>query len=401
MLLALVLIIVGGCLRLGALQSFKPAGTDEALYGAYVEFLARNGLTAYPQLVEQYILFQQRVARGEPSALQQGGAVLPPMRASYIVAGLVVKSITGADARTALARVSATFSFLMLPLGLLFAWRAAGPRIALGTLALMVFAPTQLFMARHALIDVVVAFWALAALWASWECLRAPGEPRRLAALGVSLAALVLTKENAFFVACGLAALFVVNRWLHFGTVRRSLAVAAGAGVLAGVAGLAIVCGGIDRAFEAYQLFATTAVKLPYAVATGDGPWHRYLFELTLVSPLVVILALTMFARLDAEARPQLFLAIFLVVTYAAMASVRYGMSLRFANLWDFPLRFLAASALFALLASVRWKPLALAACAFAVIAASEFVQYRRIFVAHNVYDPVTPELLRAVDMLK
>ncbi len=400
-LLAAVLLVVGACLRLGAAQSFTLRGTDEALYGAYVEFLIQRGLGEYPTLVDQYIRYEERVARGEVSPLERGGAALPPMRVAYIVSGALVRSSTALDARASLNAVSAAFSFLMLPLGWLFAWRAAGPKIALGTLALMVFAPTQLFMARHALIDVVVSFWSLAALWALWECLQNPTDPRRLAALGLTLAALVLTNETSFFVVCGLAALLALNPWLKFGTMHRSIAAASAAGLLTGAAILVFACGGIDRVFEGYRLFVTTAVKLPYAIATGDGPWHRYIFELTLVSPLVVILALTMLARLDASTRPQLFVAIFFLITYAALASVRYGMSLRFANLWDFPLRFLAASALFALVANLRSRPLLAATAALVLLAVADMRQYRRIFVERNVYDPISTDLLRAVDMLK
>lgn len=400
-LLAAVLLVVGACLRLGAAQSFEPAGTDEALYGAYVDFITKRGLGSYPALVDQYIGYQERVAKGESGLPQKAGAVLPPMRMGYIVPGSVVHSMTSLDPRASLNAVSALCSFLILPLALLFAWRAAGPKIALGTLALMVFAPTQLYMARHALIDIVVAFWSLGALWALWESLQKPGDWRWLAALGVSLAALVLTKENSFFVVCGLVALLALNRWLKFGTLHRGIIITFAAGLLVGGVLLITICGGLDRVLTGYELFVTTAVKLPYAIATGDGPWHRYLFELTLVSPLVMILALTMCARLDATTRPQLFLALFLVVTYAAMASVQYGMSLRFANLWDFPLRFLAASAVCALCANLRWRPVVIATACFLVMAVADFRQYQRIFVARNVYDPVTPDLLKAVDMLK
>jgi hypothetical protein len=398
---AALLLFIGACLRFGAAQAYQPKGTDESLYGAYVNFLDQRGLGEYPALVEQYIGYQQRVAAGQKSVLQGGGAVLPPMRISYIVSGLIVKWITGLDPRAALNVVSALCSFLMLPLGLIFAWRAVGPKIAVGTLALMVFAPTQLFMARHALIDVVVALWSLAVLWTLWESLQKPGDPRWAVGLGLSTVMLLLTKENSFFVVCGLVVLLGANRWLKFGVLHRNTLIALAVSLLVSLVVMVVFCGGVDRVFEAYQLFVSTAVKLPYAIATGDGPWHRYLFELTLVSPLVMILALTMVVRLDQSMRLQIFFALFFVVTYAAMASVRYGMSLRFANLWDFPLRFLAASAVCLLVGSVRWRPSVVAAAIFVVMSCADFRQYRRIFVGHDVYDPVTPELLHAVDMLK
>lgn len=396
-----LLLLIGACLRLGAAAAYKPGGTDEMIYGAYVNFLDQRGLGEYPALVEQYIGYQRRVADGQTSVLQGGGAVLPPMRITYLMSGLIVRWITGLDPRAALNVMSALCSFLILPLGLIFAWRAAGPKIALGTLALLVFAPTQLFMARHALIDVLVALWTLAVLWTLWESLQKPGDARWIAGLGFSTAMLLLTKENSFFVMCGVAVLLVANRWLKFGELHRNALIALGVGGLVSFAVMVMFCGGVDRVFEAYQLFVTTAVKLPYAIATGDGPWHRYLFELTLVSPLVVILALTMIVRLDRSKRLEIFFAIFLVVTYAAMASVRYGVSLRFANLWDFPLRFLAASAVLLLASNLRWRRPAVITAIFAVMCYADFRQYQRIFVTHNVYDPVTPELLHAVDMLK
>ncbi len=39
-----------------------------------------------------------------------------------------------------------------------------------------------------------------------------------------------------------------------------------------------------------------------------------------------------------------LFLSIFVVASYAIMCNIKYGMNLRYANMWDMPLRFLAVS---------------------------------------------------------
>ena len=165
-----------------------------------------------------------------------------------------------------------------------------------------------------------------------------------------------------------------------------------------------ILCGGIGPMIEGYRLLVTSAYHLDYAIRTGDGPWHRYLFEETLVSPLIMILALGMLIRLRKEDRAQLFLGLFVIFAYALMASVKYGMNLRYANLWDMPLRFLAATLLVALAES--WKLLRiqrglLLAGLTVLICYAEFRQYRRIFVINEVYEPVTPELLHAVDILK
>jgi hypothetical protein len=108
-----------------------------------------------------------------------------------------------------------------------------------------------------------------------------------------------------------------------------------------------------------------------------------------------------MFARLDRSARPQLFLAVFVLATYAIMASVKYGMNLRYTTMWDFPLRFLAASAVLTLCESIRWRPRLPITVVVGLLALSDLRQYRRIFVQMDVYEPVTPNLLHAVDILK
>lgn len=387
---AALLLILGACLRWGAAASFQPNGPEELFYGRYVEFIAQKGVGAYPDLVEQYLGFPH-----------QGAAVLPPMRINPILSAVAVHGATGLSPGASLNAVSAAYSILLLPLAWLAAWRFAGRGIALATLALLAVAPTQLFMARHALVDGLVAFWALAALWALWECLQQPKRAGRLVALGVSLAFLVWTRENFWIVALGLAALLGVNRWLRFGTVDRNTVVVYGAGLVLGAAVLGFVCGGLDQVAAGYRLQAAASAQFPYAILTADGPWYRFLFDLTVVSPLVVMLAITMLVRLNPETRPQLFIAGFFLATYAMMAALPLGMNLRLANLWDFPLCFLAASAVLGLAEKNPWRPMLIAGVSIALVATASLQQYRRIFVARNIDDPTTPELLRAVDILK
>jgi hypothetical protein len=390
-LIALALFVVGAWLRIDAAAPYTAGGTDEYLYGGYVRFLDANSLTAYPDLIEHYL--------NDPR--KSDDAVAPPTRIFYIASGTLVKVWTGLEAKRCLNIVSAACSILLLPLAFGFAVRAGGMRIGLVTLALLVFAPTQLFMARHALIDVTVSLWTAAALWALWECLQKPDEPRRLIALGLSVAILIITKENSFFPMLALAAIVLANRWFKWGTATPRLFAAAGAGILVGVAILSIASGGLDRAVAVLKLFSTNATRLPYAILTGDGPWHRYLYEQALVSPLIIILTFILLPRLTGKSSPQVYLLIFFAVSYAAMASVRYGMSLRFANLWDFPLRFLAASCLVSLFANVRWRPAFVLAAVTLGIGFYDLRQYDIIFVEHHVYDPITPALLESVDMLK
>src|SRR2546430_14024942 len=331
---------------------FNHVGFDEALYLQYVNNLINHGITVYPELVEDYVARQSELPT----------AILPPVRFLYIFAGYVWHSLFGCEALQALKAVSALFSVFTLALAAVFAWRLRGPTWSVAIAALMATAPTQIHMSQHALIDGFFAFWALLTLWMLWENLQAPHNWRWLAGYTVSLALLVLTKENSLFVWIAIVALLIANRWMQFGTVTRELLVATVLGPFLGVVVLILLAGGIDVLFATYRLLIDKAYQLPYAIHTGDGPWYRYLVDLLLVSPIILILALGAIFRLNRTMKPELFMSIFVAASYLFMCNLKYGMNLRYATIWDMPLRFLAFSSLTIILAPLRrWQGVALA----------------------------------------
>ena len=262
-------------------------------------------------------------------------------------------------------------------------------------------APTQIHMSQHALVDGFFTFWALLCLWTLWENLRAPRDWRWLVAYVVALALLVLTKENSFFVWVALVAIVVVNRWLRFGTVTRELLLATIVGPLLGVVVLVFLAGGFGTLIQTYQLSVSKNYQLQYAILTGDGPWSRYLVDLFLVSPIIVILALGAVFRLDRTKTPELFMSIFIAASYLVMCNIKYGMNLRYANMWDMPLRFLALSALVSLTAPFRRYRSIVLGVAVALICAIELRQYIVLAVQFPLYELVSEGLLRAVHILK
>ena len=304
-------------------------GFDEGLYRGYLNVIIDKGLGVYPEMVQEYVEMQGKMDQ----------AILPPVRFLYIFTGYVWHSCFGSDALASLRQVASFFSILTLILSGIFAWRLRDRATALAVTALMSCASTQIHMSQHALIDGFFAFWALLCLWVLWENLQTGPNWRWIFAYTVALALLVITKENSFFVWCGLVAVIVANRWLQLGTVRRELLLATIAGPLLGVVILVFLAGGLDNLIATYRLLVTKASITPYAIMTGDGPWHRYLVDLLLVSPLVLLLALGTFFRLDRTKKPELYMSIFIAATYLIMCNVKYGMNLRYANMWDMPLR--------------------------------------------------------------
>ncbi len=387
----LFVLAVGFALRLFPSAGFTGIGYDEALYRGYVNQLNDTGLLAYPDYAEGYV----RVQSSLPAA------ILPPTRFIYIFSAYLWQQVTGAEALAALHHVSCAFSILMLLATTAFAVRLGGWKIGLGVAALMSCSPLQIHMSQHALIDGVFAFWAMLSLWLLWENLRRPNYAPLLVLYGVSLALLVLTKENAMFAFLGLLTLLAANRWLRFGSITRALLGLTVLGPLLGVVTLIFLCGGVDTFIATYRLLVAKASVLPYAIATGDGPWYRYLVDLLLISPLILLLAVGAIFSLRLTEKAPLYLLVFVAGTYLVMCNVRYGMNLRYATIWDLPLRYLAVLSVTELSRKLSSRREIFVVSSIVFLCAFDLRQYYIFFVQHNLYELVTAGLLRALQILK
>lgn len=365
-------------------------GVDEGLYRGYVTDLSRVGITSYPLIVEHYISLQERLS----------GSILPPVRFLYIFAAYLWHLTFGAEPLAALRHVASFFSILTLIISGVFAWRLKGRPAGLGVMALMSCAPTQIHMSQHALVDGFFTFWVLLCLWLLWENFQMPRRPAWLIAYALTLSLLVLTKENSFFVFVAVVSIIVVNRWLHFGKVTRELLVCTAVGPLLGAVVLIFLAGGIDVLVHSYRLSVSKNYNVTYAILTGDGPWYRYLVDLLLVSPVILLLALGTIFRLDLSKKPEAYLAVFIATSYLIMCNIKYGMNLRYANMWDMPLRVLAFSQIAAFTAFTKYRGW-LCALAVTAVAAIELRQYYIMFVHFPLYELPTHLLMRALQILK
>lgn len=386
----LLVAVLGIFLRVYPSASFTGLGYDEGLYRGYVTDLINHGITSYPDFAEHYVETQQKLAT----------VILPPTRFLYIFSAYLWHQVTGADALLSLHRISCLFSILLLFVSAAFTWRLAGPVWALGVFALMSCAPTQVHMAQHALIDGFFAFWATVCLWLLWENLRRPNDPLRLSLFGVALALMVLTKENALFAYVGLLALLAANRWLRFGTITRTLLLVTVAGPLLGLVTLIFLCGSAETFITTYRLVVSKASVNPYSVATGDGPWFRYLVDLLLASPVIFLLAWAAIFRVKFADKSSLYLLGFVTATYVLMCNVRYGMNLRYTNMWDLPLRYLALGCVADVTRNSKRRDLVIV-IAVLVLCAIDLRQYHIFFVQNGLYELVTAGLLRALQILK
>ena len=307
-LVAITLVSLAGiALRLYPSSTFHGVGYDEGLYREYVNNLIASGLTSYPDFAESYVERQQKLP----------AAILPPTRFLYIFTGL---SLASGHGRRSARRAPPCFlpvqhsPAFSPPARSPGAW--AGPGIALAVLALMACAPMQLHMSQHALIDGFFAFWATLSLWFLWENLRQPNNARWLILYTANLAFMVITKENALFAYVGLLALILAKQMAAFWHGDTAASAAHFGRPSPGARHPDRSLRQRDHIPNIYRLLVSKASVLPYAIATGDGPWYRYLVDLLLASPLVFLARVGRNLSLKSGTKPALYLVMFIAATY-------------------------------------------------------------------------------------
>jgi 4-amino-4-deoxy-L-arabinose transferase-like glycosyltransferase len=389
----LVLVVMAGTLmRICPSAKVDSLGVDEAFYRLNVVTLAQRGLGSYPTLMRDYVAQQPTFPY----------AVIPPTRVTFIAAGYLWHRTFQQDALVSLRSIACLGSILTLVVGTIFVARAAGLSAALGVAALMSFAPLQIQLAQRAYIDGLFTFWAVLTLWLLWENLQTPKRIQWLLPYGLSLGLMMMTKENSVFVFAGVLVIIAFEAWIGKRGLEMPLILTTLIGFAIGVLGLIVASGGITTFVEVYRQNAAKVYATPYVLRTGDGPWFRYLFDLMIISPAITLLALAALFRIRMQDAITRYFAIFLAATYIIMTSLRYGMSLRYAVIWDLPMRWLAFVQVgyWASLLPARLGRIFVPAM-IALLCAIDLNQYVVHFVQNGTYDPIPETLLRHLNIIK
>jgi hypothetical protein len=116
---------------------------------------------------------------------------------------------------------------------------------------------------------------------------------------------------------------------------------------------------------------------------------------------VILILAIGALFCLNKNKKPELFCVSFITASYLLMCNLKYGMNLRYTNMWDMPLRLLAFEQL-TLLSGLFQRYRTVILCAFVgIICTIELRQYVILFVQYPLYELVPDGLLRALQILK
>jgi len=158
----------------------------------------------------------------------------------------------------------------------------------------------------------------------------------------------------------------------------------------------------LDQAIAVFQLLVEKAYTLDFAVQSGDGPWFRYPFDLLLVNPLPALLAFASLFCIRRTQRAAAYLACFWIATMVVMSCVRYGMNLRYGNMWDVGIAALAVLQIRQMSERMPCDraPLVVA-CALLLTTFSSGMVARRLVLEANIGELVAIQTLPELHMVK
>jgi len=385
---AAVFIFLFGCLlRFHVWHDFEYVGFDEKIYCLYVSALDSVGPAGFPEIARSYIADVQKAEY----------VYLPPTRVAYLFPAYAVHKLLGLPVLVSLRAVSAFASCLFMLAAYLFAMRWLNPLNALAALALLACAPLQIHMAQYAFIDGVAGLAALLGVACFWESLQHGG--KWVVGFAASFLFLLLTKqETAVFVGLFFGVMLCCAGRLGLGKAGWRLALACVSSVVAAVAILSLLSGGPGTLREVFQVYTRLSMTLPYTLATGGGPWYRYLVEYVFVSPAVFLLAAAFGICLAGKTPLNRFLLIFFVFTYAVMCSIPHGMNVRHTVMWDFPIALFAVQCVGWIVAGARARGVVFSV-AVAVVCLISLRQYESVFV--TLYDTDPTFMFRKVELIR
>ena len=387
-----VILAVGIFLRIYPSAGFSGLGVDERAYTVFLKQIQRAGLINYDAVVRVFVEKQYH----------RPDAVVPATRIGFLVPAYLCGKLFHLSDFDALRDIACAASILTLILCAWFGFRLGGISAMIALTVVLATAPLQICLSQRALIDGYFAFWAVACVWLAWENLQRARHWGWLSAYAFCLAMLVLTKENGAFVVFALLGVFLLNRWLDLGKVTPHLLIATVAGAAIAVLFLAALIGGLPEWARFYLMFETKSRTNVYSVFAQDGPWFRYLIDFTLISPVVIALAMGTIFQLRKADRPTVFMATFLGLSFASMSVITYGMSLRYAAYWEIPLAWLACSQILRLAEQFpKIHPAIISGGLLLIVGGCNLQQYNRFFVRGAIYDPVTAQLVKASNLVK
>jgi 4-amino-4-deoxy-L-arabinose transferase-like glycosyltransferase len=361
--------------------------SDDGFYVAFMNSVARDGLSAFPRLFEAW------------NARPSDWVFPPPTRIAFVVASALLSHVFGPGLVT-LSWLSLLSHLAWTTINWLFARRHRGEAFALALAALCGFSPLLLGLGRLALMDSFACMTVTLAIWLFLEALEQPAVLRWRILFGVGFSLAVLSKELSVLLVPPFVVMLLIERYAN--KTRLSLAAFAATFAVSGLvtgALFVLAAGGVEPLLTTTRTVLTSPSTNEYAIAYCAGPWYRYLIDYLCLSAFPTVLgvlasgSLIERVRTGAWLRIEVFFFVLGCLLFAEQAPLIKN--LRYMVALELPLRFLALSWLFHLTAPLRvhWRAPLLGAIVVG-LCVLDWQSFRGYWVRGRGYDPVSQYLL-------
>ncbi len=361
------------------------AGADEGTYYRQSKLIQAYGIGGFKAAAEGYL--QDRNAHIFP----------PPLRILPLTLNAIALSISDSYASLSLFSL---VCFILLCIGVYYylkdLWDAD---LALFAVVLLAFSPLGGAMAKRALIDsltyLVTAFSLL-----SFLAYIVHKTMRHLVIFSFSLLLGQLTRETGFIVYPFYFFILLFLKYHDHPEIKIRDIILCFLFPVLGTAVLYQILYGLPTVSRVLETIYFDNLMNPseYVLNYQSGPWYRYLVDFMLLSPITILLAYaysgySLFQK-TSEVKMNVLLGFFVytITVYAFLQmNVRYVITL------DLVIRIIASMAVIAAASAFvtsERKRFLVAAAIMLILAVMDFNSYERYFVADNIYDPVSYNLL-------
>lgn len=376
------LFLVALGLRLAVAGPTPRLGYDERSYARYADAFAA-GVPALRQLFASYPK-DETLAKGPP-----------PTRIAFVVLSALPCKLAGRCGAQGVLDVALWFGALLAPAAFLVLRRWVEPRVAVVAGILVAVSPLGLAMSQRALQDTFFAVVALGFVGAHDWYWRRPGIAAA-AAVGAAFSVALLTKESAGALLLMQVLLALGVYWPRCRTAVNvwPLVLAVGAGGFAALVVLTKVAGDLATLQATYAFYVKTVPEIPYSLDRQGGAWFRYAVDFLMLSPLTLLFVPYAIGKVETGK-----LLAQLAVGALVFSSLPI-LNARFVLVLDVLLRGVVAAGIYAVWRK-RGGAAAVAVAILALMLASDWGQFWRLFREGGVYDPVTFELARGLGFFR
>ena len=363
------------------------ATSDEGCYFYFAKTVSEKGIAGFQDLMDWY--------KTDPEALRHP----KPCRIGYIILSATWLKLFGASFEN-LGLLSFFCFLLFLLVTFHFCKKHFNEETALWTTTLLSSSPLLLGMSRRALMDSGLNLVESLCAWLLLSFLTSK-KNRDYIILIITLILCFIMKETSIilFVVFLIITLFYLRCHITEITPSKIVGIIAWTLLFSGLAYI-FTLGIANTVYIIHSIVKVHLIKPypnPYDVLFGNGPWHRYIIDHMLLSPVVTLLCIGYLFHVFATKKvdpPKIYFILYLLVSF--LLFTQFTKNIRYVIHLETPIYLISILMLQEIFATFgKNKMTHLMTYAIVFIFILNMQTFLSLFYNSNLFDPVSYHLLR------